>query len=97
MAQLSEEPLGYGDLRIRSDKRHGVCLFWVVPDVCAGFNVPDFYAGFFQQRDAHRARHAGPASSVDPHINGIDTESSSPMPPPPPPPGLTQLLPQDGA
>ena len=36
-------PLSYGDLRVRSDRRRGVCLFWVVPDVSPGFNVPDFY------------------------------------------------------
>mmetsp|Transcript_30772 Transcript_30772/g.94306 ORF Transcript_30772/g.94306 Transcript_30772/m.94306 type:complete len:88 (+) Transcript_30772:166-429(+) len=43
----AEAPISYGDLRIRADREHGVCLFWVVPDIAPGFNVPEFYADAF--------------------------------------------------
>jgi hypothetical protein len=48
--QQEEQPLAYGDLRVRTDRRRGACLFWVVPDVAPGFNVPDFYSAFVEER-----------------------------------------------
>ena len=42
LMQDDAAPLSYGDLRVRSDRRRGVCLFWVVPDVSPGSSVPDF-------------------------------------------------------
>ena len=48
-------PIGYGDLRITSDRRVGSCLFWVVPDVSQGFNVPEFYEQFVAELAADRA------------------------------------------
>ena len=54
-----DQPRGpyYGDIRICSDRRNGTCLFWVVPDVAPGFNVPGFYDDFIVERREHvRAR-----------------------------------------
>ena len=72
-------PLSYGDLRLRSDRRRGACLYWTVPDVSPGFNVPDFYAGFLaQQQQATAAAHA---------------DGARPPPPPPPPSRARPLSP----
>ena len=52
-------PLSYGDLRVRSDRRRGVCLFWVVPDVSPCFNVPDFYEAVLRdQREYEQQQRA---------------------------------------
>ena len=57
MADAGE--LHYGDLRVRSDRRRGVCLFWTVPDVSPGFNVPDFYEAVLRdQREYERQQQA---------------------------------------
>lgn len=59
-------PISYGDMRITTDRRIGPCLFWVVPDVSAGFNVPAFYAQFFAQRPDDAERPPPAASSRGP-------------------------------
>lgn len=59
LMQDDAAPLSYGDLRVRSDRRRGVCLFWVVPDVSPGFNVPDFYEAVLRdQREYEQQQRA---------------------------------------
>ena len=48
--QQDSPPISYGDLRVTSDRSKGSCLFWVVPDVAPGFNVPFFYNDFIKER-----------------------------------------------
>ena len=55
--QQQQPAIRYGDLRVCTDRRKGTCLFWVVPDVAPGFNVPNFYEDFVVERREHvRAR-----------------------------------------
>ena len=75
METLDQRPVFYGDQRVVSDRRKGVCLFWVVPDVSPGFNVPAFYEDFVQERRA----------LVQEQLARKHQHAPPPPPPPPPP------------
>ena len=87
-----DPPIGYGDLRITSDRRVGSCLFWVVPDVSQGFNVPEFYEQFRNELAAERAWQASGGADDDDHQQQRQQqqqqqqqqETMSPPPDPPP-------------
>ena len=74
---LQQRPVFYGDQRVVSDPRKGCCLFWVVPDVAPGFNVPAFYEDFVNDRRAQ----------VQQQISRRAARAPPPPPPPPPPHG----------
>ena len=76
-------PIGYGDLRITSDRRVGSCLFWVVPDVSQGFNVPEFYEQFRDELAAERAWQANGGAEGQPHQQQ-QPQQQEPMSPPAP-------------
>mmetsp|Transcript_51286 Transcript_51286/g.102070 ORF Transcript_51286/g.102070 Transcript_51286/m.102070 type:complete len:88 (+) Transcript_51286:65-328(+) len=56
----------YGDLRVRTDRSRGTCLFWVVPDVAPGFNAPPFYDDFVNERRAYLTAARSPLASPPP-------------------------------